>query len=92
MSIDKRRHQCPKCHRNDCLWQSVSIYGWVNVDEYLEIDPGTLDHDSDYDDGYTFGCGECGWEGVEAGLIELGIDDQPLPVIHPNQMRFGEAA
>jgi hypothetical protein len=35
-----------------------------------------------------YGCGECQWEGMRRELEALGIDGEPLPVIHPGQIRM----
>lgn len=90
--MSDRRHVCPKCQRGDGFWQSVMISGYISVDEYLNHvgvpeDDGCYWHDID-----EFGCSHCGWRGRERQLIQMGIDDEPLPYIHPDQMVLGQAA
>ena len=92
MSEAKQRHVCPKCQRGDRLWQGVTIQGWVDIDTYLEREGAPETDFAWYDNENQYGCGECGWEGIKQGLTVHGLDDKPLPVIHPNQLRFGEAA
>lgn len=93
MSRDEQRHVCPKCQSGEALWQSVTVSGWVDVDTYLE-QAGSPEVDHAWYDlcDNEYGCANCEWRGTESMMIVLGIDDQPLPVIHPNQLRLGEAA
>ena len=62
--------------------------GYYEVDERLERTSRiNVDYAFEESDG-RFGC-SCGWEGMRGGLIVLGIDDTPLPVIHPRQLQIG---
>lgn len=90
--MSERRHVCPKCQRGNYLWQTVMVSGYITVDEYLK-QIGIPDADGVYwDDQDEFGCSECDWRGFERDLVQMGIDDEPLPYIHPEQMFIVEAA
>ena len=80
------RHRCPKCQRGDCFYQDVVLSGYIEVDEELEHQ-GSPEQDHAWweENENTFGC-SCGWHGQRKALIVLGIDDEELPVIHPDQL------
>lgn len=85
------RHACPKCQSTTGFWRAVLMSGWIDVDTYLEEQGRPEADGAYYDVQVEIGCA-CGWRGFEKNLIKLGIDDEPLPVIHPMQMHLGEAA
>lgn len=84
------RHACPKCQSGDELWEGGVMSGYYEINERLERTSG-FEVDGAFTEGDgRYGCA-CGWEGFVQGLIVLGIDDKPLPKIHPRQMTL-EAA
>lgn len=89
--MSDQRHRCPECKKMDGLWQEITVTGWREIDMYLKP-TGTAEADA-YNIIYAEdqgGC-TCGWEGAFSFLEVVGIDDEPLPVIHPNQLTI-EAA
>lgn len=78
------RHACPKCGCDSGLYRRLEIPGWQRIDAFLK--PHGLIETDDFDAEPTgeFGCGECQWEGWD--LKNIGLDGEPLPFIHPNQM------
>lgn len=85
------RHVCPKCHKSEGLWREVMISGWVSVDEHLVTEGAPETDGAWWSVGSTFGCSECEWAGPLSQLIELGLNDAPLPYILPGQLTI-EAA
>lgn len=86
---------CPKCKKDNGLWESVMVQGWRGVDRDLAP---TSDHDIDWStaerDGWTdpeMGCSECEWAGKRDALVTLGVDGEPLPFIHEGQARIDAA-
>jgi hypothetical protein len=68
------------------------VSGWRGLDEHLEP---TYERDADWHDVDpmgNLGCRHCDWRGARDQLQPLGIDDQPLPVIHPAQLTIESAA
>lgn len=86
------RHACPKCQSTTGFWRAVLMSGWIDIDTYLEQQGRPEDDGAYFDLQDEFGCTHCGWRGFERQLIKLGIDDAPLPIIHPLQMSLGVAA
>jgi hypothetical protein len=93
----RNRHRCPHCHKSINLWEAVTVQGWRSIDEYLDAapDPGRDDRDVDWStaeqDGWAspeVGCGECVWDGQRDQLQAIGIDGEPLPTVHPQQMEI----
>lgn len=85
-------YRCPKCKESYSLWQFVDIEmegAWQNVDEHLSL-TGTVE--TEFADvcfvGVTgrFGCAKCDWRGLKDDLEQVGIDGNPLPVIHDGQL------
>lgn len=86
---------CPKCKKDNGLWESVTVQGWRSIDANLQP---THDRDIDWgtaeSDGWAspeVGCCECEWTGDRNALVTLGVDGEPLPFIHEGQTRI-EAA
>ncbi len=74
---------CPECKTADHLWRGVTLEGWQAIGPDLKpTGERGVEWTPVYPDG-TLGCSECQWEGTE--LATLGIDGEPLPVIHPQQ-------
>lgn len=87
-----KRFRCPECRESDNLWQEVTFEGWQEVDAYLKP-TGTRDVETfNVLDEYQQGGCTCGWEGSFSALEALGIDDEPLPAIHPRQTQIEVAA
>lgn len=82
--MSDKRHVCPKCGRDDGLYREMEVPGWQRIDSFLKPH-GTIETD-DYNALPTgeYGCGECQWEGLN--LESVGLDGEPLPFIHPNQL------
>lgn len=99
VSEAKRRHRCPACHKSDGLWEAteVTVGGWRGLDEYLEPNGESETDDFDvlsgpYPTGQV-GCSQCDWRSwLRDDLEAVGIDGEPLPVVHPNQMQIEAAA
>lgn len=77
------RLRCPRCHRDDCLWEGVTIDGWRSIDaEGKPARIGFPDREAYWDaaipDGIV-GCAECHWEGDVRQLEVIGLDGQPIP-------------
>lgn len=92
----KQRYQCPKCGLLDTLWEAVVVQGWRSINARLEPE-GERDVDwyhAEKDDWASpaVGCGECQWEGERTELVKIGIDGEPLRVVHPDQLEIEEAA
>lgn len=89
----ERSHRCPSCKKDDGLWEGVTVPGWRSIDAHLTPATSSGDRDTDWSnaerDG-TVGC-SCGWEGTREGLEVVGLDGEPLPAVHPNQLEL-EAA
>lgn len=91
----KRRYRCPECHRSDGLWEGIEFLysGWRSVDERLE--PGGAEDTGDLIDQNAsgeIGCSKCDWRSWSRDSLEaIGINGEPLPVVHPNQLQI-EAA
>lgn len=84
-------YRCPRCQRQDGLWQAVDVPGWRAVDAHLApMSPQGIDWYAATPNG-GFGCGECEWEGLKSDLERLGTDGEPLPAIHPRQLRIDAA-
>lgn len=89
MTEGKNRYRCPKCASGTNLYEDVYVPGWRSVDENLDVLTGPSDRDADWwqaESEGTFGCGDCEWTGRRDQLAKVGIDGNPLPFIHPQQM------
>lgn len=91
------RYRCPGCHSAEHLFEGVEVTGssWRSVDAHLEATERATQVDIDWIDEWpdgTLGCSNCDWRGEKRDLEPLGIDDEPLPAIHPNQLQIEEAA
>lgn len=82
--MSEKRHACPKCGRDDGLYRRMEVPGWQRVDPFLKKTGGIETEDFDAEPTGEYGCGECQWEGFK--LETVGLDGEPLPFIHPNQL------
>lgn len=89
--------RCPKCHASTTLWEDCEVPAWRAVDENLSPLQGGFpnpEREAFWDDAVgfaTYGCGECSWQGSLAQLEEIGLDGEPLPDIHRDQISIEEA-
>lgn len=86
------KYRCPGCGRNDGLFEKVVVPGWRSVDEELNPIDGSTHRDVEWSNVYSedrYGCGECEWEGDMDDLQSLGIDGEPLPLVHQDQLTIG---
>lgn len=94
----KRRYRCPKCGREGSLYENVTVQGWRSIDATLEpVGPGHNDRDVEWDtaepDAYAdfeVGCSECEWQGARNKLEAIGIDGEPLPEVHADQLSLSD--
>ncbi len=87
--------RCPDCKHDDALYREVDVPGWQDVDNKLEVS-GSWPNGADveWEDAYftgNYGCGECEWKGGRDSLEEIGLDGNPLPNVHVNQISIEEA-
>jgi len=79
-------YRCPECKSSDGLYEEVQVPGWRSVDEHLQP---TGDRDVEWHDAEPFGnygC-SCGFGPYLIGRFEkIGVDGEPLPVVHPDQI------
>lgn len=87
-----RRFRCPECHESDHLWQNVSFSGWEEIDAHLQPTGTREANDWDIVEREQDGGCTCGWEGSFSSLEAVGIDGEPLPLIHPHQTAIEVAA
>jgi hypothetical protein len=92
-------YRCPECRESDGLWEAieVTVGGWRELDDKLEPKSAAEYDTCDVLAGpYTtgeVGCSKCDWRGRGQDSFEaIGIDGEPLPFIHPNQLEIGVAA
>lgn len=87
--------RCPSCQEPDSLYEMVMVEGWRSVDASLkETGRSSGDRDvewSSVEASGNYGC-SCGWgPKYKTFLEEIGIDGEPLPAIHRNQLSLTTA-
>lgn len=87
---DGRARRCPRCHESDGLWQEVTVDGWRAIDAYLKP-TGTVESMGHVISVEQQGGCSCGWEGSFRDLEIVGIDGEPLPTVHPDQLQIDAA-
>lgn len=91
----KKSYQCPKCGQLETLWEAVTVPGWRSINKHLEPegDREVVWSDAEFDGWASaeVGCVACSWEGSRIELVAVGIDGNPLPIIHPSQMNLEES-
>lgn len=65
------------------------VDGWRSIDETLRPTGQREVEWYDVQSEGMGGCSECNWEGALSQLEAIGLDGEPLPEIHPDQMTLG---